>query len=78
MNWLQRWALRKVVGRMGAWVQKALQGGLGWKTLLAAAVILASLVVQGAGHPQQAESLLRLGEALGLVGLRDALSKLPK
>ena len=63
---------------MGTWLQKFLRGELGWKTLAGAALILTSLILQSLGHPQQADAALRFGEAVGLVGLRDALSKLPR
>lgn len=63
---------------MGTWLQKFLSGNLGWKTITGSALIVVSLVLQGLGHQAQADSVLRIGEALGLVGLRDAISKLPK
>ena len=63
---------------MGAWLQKILRGELGWKTLVSALLIVGSVIGQSAGWitADQAEKLLRSGEALGFVGLRDAMSKL--
>lgn len=65
---------------MGTWVQKLLKGDLGWKTLASAVVLVVLVVLQGTGNlpADQFEKYSKLAEALGLVGLRDAISKLPK
>lgn len=57
---------------------KLFSGELGWKTVTGAALILVSVVLTALGHQAQGDSVLRMGEALGFVGLRDAFSKLPK
>ena len=77
MNWMQRWLLKQGVKHMGNWFQKFLKGELGWKTITGAALILTSLILQATGNPEWADGVLRLGEAVGLIGLRDAVSKLP-
>lgn len=48
------------------------KGELGIKTLLGAALIAVSIFLP----PEQQEILFRIGEAIGLFGLRDALAKL--
>ena len=65
---------------MGALLQRILKGELGYKTVVAALLILVSVVGPAFGWltPEQAEKFLRGGEALGFVGIRDAISKLPK
>ena len=63
---------------MKTWIQKFLSGELGWKAITGAVLILLSLLVPLIGHPEWSETILRVGEGLGIIGLRDALSKLPK
>lgn len=62
------------------WLGKLFSGKLGYKTVIAAALIAVSVIGQATGHltPEKAEGILRFGEALGLIGLRDAIAKLPK
>ena len=61
-----------------SFLRKIVKGELGWKTVSGAALIAVSAVLQGFGviEPGQADGLLRAGEALGIVGLRDAVAKL--
>lgn len=63
---------------MGSWLSRFLKGELGWKTIAGAAVILVSVILQAIGYPEYSEYALKIGEIIGLVGLRDALGKLPK
>ena len=65
---------------MSAWLQKVLKGDLGWKTITSALVLVVLVTLNATGHlpSDQFDKYTKLAEALGLVGLRDALSKLPK
>ncbi len=63
---------------MGSWLSRFLKGELGWKTVAGAVIILLSVILQAIGHPEYSEYLLRFGELIGLIGLRDAIGKLPK
>lgn len=64
----------------GSWFQRFLRGEVGWKTIGAALALTVLVLLQ---HfqlitPEQFEQYTKLAEALGLVGLRDSISKLPK
>ena len=63
-----------------SWLSKVFAGKLGWKTVTAAAVLVAVLVLQEVGKlsPDQADKAILIAQALGLVGLRDALASLKK
>ena len=60
------------------WLGKIFKGQLGWKTVTSALVIAVVVVLQNFGviTTAQVDSVLALAAALGLVGLRDAISKL--
>ena len=62
----------------GSWVTRFLRGELGWKTMAGALLILLAVVFQAMGKPEWAEIVQRVGEGVGLIGLRDAVAKLPK
>ena len=63
---------------MKEFLKRVLEGKLGWKTMVAALMIVAATVGEALGllTLNQADRLLVLGEAMGFVGLRDALAKI--
>ena len=63
-----------------SWVSRVFAGKLGWKTVTAAAILVAVLVLQEVGKisTDQADKVILLAQGLGLVGLRDALASLKK
>lgn len=63
----------------GTFLGRFASGELGWKTVIAAGVILLIAVGQQVGWiPKEADLafVYRIAEALGLVGLRDAMGKI--
>jgi len=50
----------------------------GWKTYIAAAVVVIAAGLQATGHEGIGSIVLTIGGALGLVGLRDAMPKKDK
>ena len=61
---------------MNNWLVRFLKGELGFKTIAGALLILLSLILEVTGHPSYADPVMRFGEFLGVVGIRDALAKL--
>jgi hypothetical protein len=81
MNWFQTYIVRKAVSFMGNnFLAKLFAGNLGWKTVAAAIALCVLVVLNSTGVILEAQfdQYVRLAEALGLIGLRDAMSKLPK
>ena len=62
-----------------SFLKKIASGKLGWKTITGAILIALSVVLESIGliTPDQAQAIVRAGEALGIVGLRDAIAKIP-
>lgn len=79
MNLIDRLILKGVVNRMGKMLDKILKGNMGWKTVSAAALIAVLVLLRGFGVIDQAhfDVAVKAAEALGLFGIRDAISKLP-
>lgn len=80
MNWIEKFFLKKAAKKMGTFLDKILKGNLGWKTVSASAVLVLLVFLRAFGVLDEAafEKMTTLAEAFGLLGLRDALSKLPK
>ena len=78
MNLLEKLALRKAVKNMFSLFDKILKGKLGSKTIFAAVALVALVFLQGFGviTQDQFDSYTKVAEALGLVGLRDAFTKI--
>ena len=59
-------------------LERLIKGELGSKTILAAVALVLLVVLQASGviTPEQFDHYTKLAEGLGLIGLRDALSKL--
>lgn len=63
-----------------SWLARVFAGKCGWKTVTAAAILAGVLLLQEVGKisPADADKVILLAQALGLVGLRDALASLKK
>lgn len=80
MNWLERLIVKWGIKKMDKTLGRLLKGELGVKTILAAAtlVLLVGLQAFGVISAEDFEKYSKLAEALGLIGLRDAVARLPK